>query len=84
MSGWCDYLCDFPDDGNVTLDRILSAMPDGAVIIHTPLPTFRLRVASPGAAAMLRITIPGVERIEGSPATEVLVPWAARSACEAP
>lgn len=84
MSGWCDYLCDFPDDGDATVDRVLNAMPDGAGIIHTPLPMFRLRVASTGAAAMLRITIPGVERVDGlCGETEVLVPWEARPACEA-
>jgi hypothetical protein len=84
MSGWCDYLCDFPDDGNVALDRVLSAMPDSGRVIHTPLPMFRLRVASPGAAAMLRIAIPDVEQVNGITGdAEVLVPWGARSACEA-
>lgn len=84
MSDWCDYLCDFPDDCDFALDRVLSAMPDGAEIIHTPLPLFRLRVASMGAAAMLRITISGVERVEDvCGETELLVPWEARSACEA-
>lgn len=84
MSRWSDYLCDFPDDGEVSLDRILGAMPDGAGIIHTPVPMFRLRVASPGAAAVLRITIPGVEQVGGITCdAEVLVPWEARSACEA-
>lgn len=84
MTGWCDYLCDFPDDGGGTLDRVLGELPDGAGIIHTPLPVFRLRVASPGAAAMLRITILGVEQVDGVCGDgEVLVPWAARPACEA-
>lgn len=84
MTGWRDYLCDFPDDDDATLDRVLNAMPDGAGIIHTPLPMFRLRVASPGAAAMLRITIPGVELVDGITGdAEVLVPLATRPACEA-
>jgi len=84
MSDWFDHLCDFPDDGDASLDRILGAMRGGAGIIHTPVPMFRLGVASPGAAAVLRITIPGVEQVEGiTGAAEVLVPWEARSACEA-
>lgn len=84
MSDWSDYLCDFPDDGDATLDRVLSAMPDGSGIIHTSLPMFRLRVASTGAAAMLRITIPGVEQVdEVCDDAELLVPWEARPACEA-
>lgn len=83
MSGWCAYLCDFPDNGDATLNRVLSEMPDATGIVHTPVPMFRLRVGSPGAAAMLRITIPGVEQVdEITGEAEVLVPWAARSACE--
>lgn len=85
MTGWCDHLCDFPDDGGTTLDRVLDEMSDGSSsnLIHSPLPYFRVRLASRGAAIALAITVSGVVQIEGITAdVEVLVPWAARPLCE--
>lgn len=85
MSGWCDYLCDFPDDGGATLDRVLDEMAAGSSynLVHSPLPYFRVRLASPGAAIALAITVCGVVQIEGiTDDLEVLVPLAARPLCE--
>lgn len=85
MTGWCDYLCDFPDDADVTLDRVLNSMPDGSefALTHTSLPYYRARLSSPGAAVALAITVPGVVQIIGiTEGVEVLVPRAARPACE--
>jgi hypothetical protein len=85
MNGWCDFTCDFPDDGNATLDRVLNAMPAGScgALTHTPIPYFRLRLSSPGAAASLAISVNGVRQIRGfTDNFEVLVPWSARSFCE--
>ena len=85
MTGWCDFLCDFPDDGGTTLDRVLDDMAAGSRfgLVHSPLPYFRVRLASPGAAIALAITVSGVVQIEGITAdVEVLVPWSARALCE--
>lgn len=85
MTGWCDYLCDFPDDADVTLDRVLNSMPDGSesALTHTSLPYYRARLSSPGAAVALAITVPGVVQIIGiTEGIEVLVPRVARPACE--
>lgn len=85
MNDWCDYLCDFPDDADVTLNRVLDAMPTGSEsgLTHTSLPFCRARLASPGAAVALVITVPGVLQVsEITEDEEVLVPWSARSACE--
>lgn len=85
MTDWCDYLCDFPDDGGATLDRVLDEMAAGSSsnLVHSPLPYFRVRLASPGAAIALAITVCGVVQIEGiTDIFEVLVPWSARLCCE--
>jgi len=85
MTGWCDYFCDFPDDGGATLDAVLGAMPTGlgCALIHMSLPFYRARLSSPGAAVSLVITVPGVLQIEGvTDDVEVLVPWSARKYCE--
>lgn len=83
MTGWCDYLCDFPDDDGVTLDAVLDALPSGSSIIHTPVPMFRLRLTSPGAAVALRLSVPGLQQVEGlTSGVEVLVPWSERACCE--
>lgn len=85
MTGWCDFLCDFPDDGGATLDRVLDEMAAGSRfnLVHSPLPYFRVRLASPGAAIALAVTVSGVVQIEGiTDEMEVLVPWSARLCCE--
>ena len=85
MKGWCNFLCDFPDDGDSTLDRVLDDMAEGSGsrLVHTSLPYFRVRLTSPGAAIALAITVSGVLQIEGiTDEMEVLVPWSSRSCCE--
>lgn len=85
MNGWSDFLCDFPDDGDVTLDRVLenmSAASSGA-LIHSPLPYYRVRLSSPGAAVALAITVPGVFQVKGiTDDVEALVLWSSRHGCE--
>lgn len=85
MTGWRDYLCDFPDDGGATLDRVLEEMSaeSEAALIHSTLPYYLVRLSSPGAAFALAITVPGacqVEEVTGH--AEVLVPVTARAYCE--
>lgn len=85
MTGWCDYLCDFPDDGGATLDAVLGAMPagSGGALTHTPLPYYRARLSSPGAAVALAISVTGVVQVEDIIGdAELLVPWPARPLCE--
>lgn len=85
MTCWRDYLCDFPDDGDASLDAVLGAVPAGAgcALIHTPMPYYRARLSSRGAAVALAITVPGVLQIDGvTDDVEVLVPWSARKGCE--
>lgn len=85
MSEWCDFLCDFPDDDNATLDAVLAAMPDDrrAGLTHSPVPLFRLSLASEGAAISLVLGVDGVFQAEGfTTDVEVLVPWSSRPECE--
>lgn len=85
MSGWCDFLCDFPDDDDATLDAILGTLPGwpGCALTHTPLPYFRARLSSSGAAVALAIAVPDVLQVRGiTEDSEVLVPLYARVACE--
>lgn len=85
VTGWCDYLCDFPDDADVTLNRVLDAMPtgSGSSLTHTTLPYYRARLSSRGAAIALAITVPGALQIDGvTDDIDVLVPLSARRFCE--
>lgn len=85
MKNWRDYLCVFPDDGDATLDRVLAAMPEDLAsgLSHSPIPCFRLSLASDGAAVALVLGVPGVVQVEGlAEHGDVLVPWRSRAMCE--
>lgn len=85
MNGWREYLCAFPDDDDVTLDRVLEKMSAGSsgALIQSPLPYYLIRLSSAGAAVALTITVPGVLKVDGvTDDPEVLVPWSARLYCE--
>lgn len=85
MNDWRDYLCVFPDDGDATLDRVLAAMPDDLAsgLSHSPIPCFRLSLASDGAAVALVLGVAGVVQVEGlAEHSDVLVPCPSRVMCE--
>ncbi len=85
MIVWRDHLCDFPDDDDATLDAVLNALPEDirGGLVHTRVPQFRLKLASPGAAVAIAMGVPGVLIFTDLTADdEVLVADSLRSKCE--
>jgi hypothetical protein len=88
MIQWTDAIYDFPDDGDASLNALLSSLParHRRRLTGIPFGGFRLRLPSSGAQVMLLVAVTGL----GHPVShavlnngELFVPAALRAATEA-